>query len=114
LTVVVLRPALVEVDANIVDHLVAFWAGALVVAVCVSALSWSGTFMSICCALVNVNAFSSSLIDGVSFVTHAGKARLIVHTNTILACVRNNIAVVNDISILVVADSSWTEFAESS
>ena len=46
--------ALVEVDANIVDHLVAFWASALVVAVCVSALGWCGTFMSIRCAFVNV------------------------------------------------------------
>jgi len=114
LAVVVLCLALVEVDANIIDHLVAFWAGALVVAVCVSALGWSGTFVSICCAFVNVYAFCSSFIDSVSFVTHAGKAWLIVHTNSILTCVRNNIAVVNNIAVLIVADSSRTEFAESS
>ena len=53
-SVVKILLALVEVDANIIDHLVAFWAGALVVAVCVSALGWSGTFVSICCAFVNV------------------------------------------------------------
>jgi len=94
--------------------LVAFWAGALVVAVCVSALCWSWTFMSICRALVNINAFSSSLIDGVSFVTHARKTWLIVHTNAILACVRNNIAVVNHIAVLIVTDAGRTKFAESS